>query len=406
MECCVADRRKRRHGRGYARCRVDIARFQLHAFIMRVLTVVSVVSVVASFLFADVVVGEEAVEKRKLFGHEAIDLVARQFGKLLPAPASAKTSTTRSSTRVITWVTPSPSAKPIPITAQYQTVTSFVPKITLCALPPIAHVTGSFPNPGHSFPPFLNYSRIVPTGTGTCLTEYSPTVTPICHTTLAGLASRVTVSDCTQEITFLKDTDYELQYITRPALLPRAIATPSPSPYVQRVDKYYIVDWDELTQPGVAPSEVEEKMCRSYPNGTEVCISNLQQWRVSTVTKIRTVTKIFDITTIVRGPVEVMVETLQATVTAKETVFSLSTNMAVAYGVETETTIISNLTATKTATETNTWTRQVGYNTGKPSSVRAKPAKLPSDFPSAWFPMPEGVAEETYVFMRTLKVYS
>jgi hypothetical protein len=109
---------------------------------------------------------------------------------------------------------------------------------------------------------------------------------------------------------------------------------------------------------------------------------------MSTVTKMRTITSVIDLTTTVRGPVEVMIETWHATVTGKETLLSLSTNLAVTYGFETETTIRSNMTATKTETDISTWTRQIGYNTVKlTSKTKPTPMQLPSDLPSAWFPI-------------------
>lgn len=353
---------------------------------MRVLTPSAFVS--SLMLFGVAESSGDVVEKIK-FGHEALNIIARQF---LPAVASPKTTTTA---RVLTYVTPSPSAAPIPITKQYQKITSYVPIIALCALGPIAQVTGIFPNlnPTRTFPPFYNVSRIVPTGPGTCLTKYQPTLTPICHTVLRGLASKVTVTDCTQEVTFSKDTGFEL--VTTPAVLRRALSTPSPSAYIQTVNTYYVAPWDELTTPGVAPSEVEQKICRNHPNGTEICVGNVQRWQVSTVTKIRTITSVIDLTTTVRGPAEVMIETWHATVTGKETLLSLSTNLAVTYGFETETTIRSNMTATKTETDINTWTRQLGYNTMKPTSkTKYTPMQLPSDLPSAWFPI-INVPEET-----------
>ena len=63
-------------------------------------------------LFGVATYAGEVVEKIK-FGHEALDLVARQ---LLPAPVSPKATTTA---KTLTYITPSPSAKPIPITKQY-----------------------------------------------------------------------------------------------------------------------------------------------------------------------------------------------------------------------------------------------------------------------------------------------
>lgn len=171
----------------------------------------------------------------QLFGYEAIDIVVRQLVKILPVPAPTKT-TRRTQARIITHVTPSPSAEPIPITAQYQRVTSYIPQITVCALPPMAYASCSFSNPSRTFPPYLNYSVVIPTGTGTCLTAYSPTLTPICYSVLDGLASRITITDRTREITFSKDTGSELQLMTPSAS--RSISA-SRSPYVRTLNTFF-----------------------------------------------------------------------------------------------------------------------------------------------------------------------
>lgn len=322
-------------------------------------------------------------EKRKLFGHEAIDLVARQIVKILPYPAPTPTTTKKTQARVLTYVTPSPSAKPIPITAHYQKVTSYVPIITLCKGPPIAHVTGSFRNPGSTFPPFRNYSVIMPTNAPICSTEYRPTITPICYTVLSGLASRETVSDCAQEITFSKATSFEL---LTPAAEFEKRAVASAAPYIQTINEFWVAPWDELTTPGIPPTEVEHKICRTYLNLTEICVGNLQRWQIRTITEVRAITTTIDLTTTINGPAEIMIETWKATITGTESRISLSTELAVTYGIETETTVRSNMTATKTATSTRTVTRLVGHN----SVIRTTSiTTLPSELPSALFPVPE-----------------
>jgi hypothetical protein len=74
-------------------------------------------------------------------------------------------------------------------------------------------------------------------------------------------------------------------------------------------------------------------------------------------------------------------------VTGTETTLSLSTHMAISSGFETETTIRSNATATRTVAQTHTVTRHVVYNTLK--STTKVVLRPPPEFPSAVFPFPE-----------------
>jgi len=291
---------------------------------------------------------------------------------------------TTSDPAIITYVTPSPSASPIPITAQYQEVTSFVPMITVCALPPVAYFSGSFSNPVSTGPPYLNYSASVPTDTGICLTTYSPTVTPICFSVLDGIATQYTVTDCAQNITFSNNKGYEIDYITSAAT---TSGSAHPSPSIRTVYTYYIAPWDELNTPGIPPEDVEKKVCTTYSNGTEICIGIIEAWYVETITMVTSTMTTIDLTTTVSGPAKVMIETWHMTVTGSETTLSLSTHLALSYDFETLTTIRGNASATNTVVTTLTITRQVGYNTPSPTSkIVYQP---PPEFPSALFPFSE-----------------
>jgi hypothetical protein len=300
--------------------------------------------------------------KRARFQHEAFDIIEkRQLVANLPpsVPAEATTEPT-----ILTLVTPSPSATPIAVTQQSQIVTSYVPQITVCALPPLAFVSGAFLNPAASGPPFLNYSVSTPSGSGECLTTYSPTVTPICYTVLNGIASRITVSDCSQSITFSSDSDFILD-TSRPTQ--KVSNQISPTPYIRPVTTYYVAPWNELTS-GETPEHVQVNVCTTYANGTAMCMDSIELWSIEIVTSVGSSTTHVDITTTVNGPARVMVETYHMDVTATKTLFALSTHMGLEYEFETLTTIrgtgsFERSTTTVTRTSTNTITRNVMYNT-------------------------------------------
>lgn len=327
---------------------------------------------------------QHVVPRAARYDHEAVDVVdigKRQMVNVLPFDALAFT-TKEEDPSILTYVTPSPSARPIPITTQFQTVTSYVPQITICALPPLAYISSSFANPSATGPPYLNYLSSVPTVTGTCETTYSPTVTPICYSVLAGVATKFTVTDCAQNVTFSKDKGFEIDYLTTSAASGSAHVSPS----IRTLYTYYIAPWDELTTPGMPPEDVEKKVCTTYANGTQICIGTIEKWYVETVTMITSRTSTIDITTTVNGPAQVMFETLHMIITETETILLMSTHLALLYAFETLTTIRSNVSATDTVATTHTITEQVAYNT--PSSI---PAFIlpPPYFPSALFPVPE-----------------
>jgi len=286
----------------------------------------------------------------------------------MPEPVEETSTTSASSRYIYTLFTPSPSAPPIAITKQSQVETSWVPQITICALPPLAffaetHSTFSTVTSG---PPYRNYSISTPPGNGTCFTEYSPTLTTICATVLNGLASRVTVSECNQEITFSSHSDAHLESTT-PFVSDGALITPAPT--IRLVTTYYRAPWQALTTAG-PPSDVDVTIC-SIVDGEEQCLDIEEVWEVKIVTVTSTLTTTVDLSTTITGPAMIMVETYQATVTKKLTMFSLSTELVMHYEIEEETTMQSNRTEARTTTEppaTQTLTLEYapGYSPGAP----------------------------------------
>ena len=150
--------------------------------------------------------------------HEARDLGKRQVGPPY-MPARHQAVPTTSAPDVLTYITPSPGAKPIAVTEQSQYVTSFEPQYTLCELPPLAFFSASPVRPStvDSTAPYRNYSISIPEGNGTCTTVYKPTHTMVCATTLTGLFDKWTVTQCDQELTFSTQYGYVL-------------VTPTPTP--------------------------------------------------------------------------------------------------------------------------------------------------------------------------------
>lgn len=54
------------------------------------------------------------------------------------------------------------------------------------------------------------YTTIID-GTGSCSTQYPPLETTICATTLTGIASKVTITDCDQEVTFSTECGFTVE---------------------------------------------------------------------------------------------------------------------------------------------------------------------------------------------------
>ncbi|KAH0338050.1 hypothetical protein KCU81_g7857, partial [Aureobasidium melanogenum] len=305
------------------------------------------------FLPLSAILGDAAAALHP-FRHEAIEVRRRQAAARSDVQLQSSTAGS-----VLTYVTPSPGASPIPVTEQSQLVSSDVPLFTLCALPPEAFssVTAT---PTQTTAPYQNYSISIPPGPGTCTTIYSPTVTMVCATTLTGIDRVYPVTACNQDITFSSDFGYVLE--TPSATLSNATdangtgAMITPPPTVQPLTTYYVAPWNELTSAG-PPSDIDKKVCATFLNGTEECVVEYYVWETSLVTiPTSTVTSI-NLTTTVAGPSQIIVETFVANVTEMLTTFSMSTTMELTYSVETVTTNIATRPTVSTGpTVTQTYT--------------------------------------------------
>ncbi|EMC98414.1 hypothetical protein BAUCODRAFT_146943 [Baudoinia panamericana UAMH 10762] len=266
--------------------------------------------------------------------HHAEEVRKRQ---ILPPEVSASTSTT--SPGVIAYITPSPGANPVAITAQSQLVTYYVPQYTLCPLAqsdffaptrtPISRPTTA---------PFHNYSSSIPPGSTSCSTIYSQATNTICDTTLRDLITSYPVTECSQDITFSTREGYRLITPTLTANISTnttstngtAMITPTPTFSIQNLTTYYFAPWQNLTG-GTAPPDITKAICADYTNGTE-CITEYEVWHTSVITETRTATQSLDITTRIPGPSSVVIwETIVANVTEIMTTFSTTTTSELEY---------------------------------------------------------------------------
>jgi hypothetical protein len=305
------------------------------------------------FLPLSAILGDAAAALHP-FRHEAIEVRRRQAEASNDSLLSSSTAGS-----VLTYVTPSPGASPIPVTQQSQLVSSDVPIFTLCALPPEAFFPATATQ---TTAPYQNYSISIPPGPGTCTTIYSPTVTEVCATTLTGIDRLYPVTACDQEITFSSDFGYVLETST-PTLSNATdssgtggLITPVPTVTVQPLTTYYVAPWTELTSAG-PPSDVDKKICATFANGTEECIVEYYVWKTGIVTISRSTVTSINLTTVVAGPSQLIIETFVANVTEIFTTFALSTTMELTYSVETETTNIATRPTISTGpTVTQTYT--------------------------------------------------
>lgn len=274
------------------------------------------------------------------FRHEALEASKKQQEKRLDPiilhnttseqfPASTTTSTSTYS--IYSIVFPSPDAAPIEITAQSQVVTSFLPEATWCIGPPLAFLPVSGP-------PYFNrstdYDAII-AGTGHCETVYVATETTICATTLTAIASKITVSECDQEITFSSEYDFTLETPTPTQAATANFSLITPFPTVKRVKSFWLAPWQSLTA-GNTPSDVDLKICTILDEESMDCTRYQEVWEVVIVTKTATTQRDIQLTTTVTGPGTLIVETMEVTVTDTVETLDFSTTMLLQTEIETE----------------------------------------------------------------------
>ncbi|KAF2691784.1 hypothetical protein K458DRAFT_473487 [Lentithecium fluviatile CBS 122367] len=229
---------------------------------------------------------EGVVGRYNGFRHEELDATKKQLEKRLDPIILNNTITGQCSaptrTRSIHSILyPSPEAAPVEITAQSQVVTSFVREATWCVGPPIALI----PVSGL---PYLNqsteYEPLI-AKTGHCETAYVPTQTTVCATTLTGIASKVTVTDCDQEVTFSSECGFTLEIPTAIATTNFSLITPAPT--MKRMKTFWLAPWQSLTA-GDTPSDVDIKVCTIPDDDSMECILYQETVGLSTTMLIET----------------------------------------------------------------------------------------------------------------------
>lgn len=269
---------------------------------------------------------------------------------------------------VLTTIIPSPGAASIDIVSQSQVVTSYFADFTWCVYGPM----GLIPTATALGPPYFNGSTLYATtigGSGGCETVYVPTATKVCRTTLTGLASKITVTDCSQEITFSSQCGFTLETPTPTVSNFTALITPAPT--VKQMMTYWLAPWQSLTS-GEAPSDVDIKVCTILETDEELeCIRYQEVWEVVVTTETVITERSFQVSTTVSGPGTLIIETLQAFITDTIAHVDLTTTLFLVTEVARETTSRSKKLVTRSdnavePTATVHVTKHVKY---KPTSM-------------------------------------
>jgi hypothetical protein len=163
---------------------------------------------------------------------------------------------------------------------------------------------------------------------------YAPILTPVCATTLTGLASNITVTNCNQEVTFSTECGFELETPT-PIISNASLITPTPT--VRKTFTYWLAPWQSLTA-GETPSNVDVKICKILDNGDLECSRYQEVWEVVKVTQTLTTIRPIGVTATVSGPGTLIVATLQAVFTDTVETIDLSTTLLLEAEVRIEST--------------------------------------------------------------------
>jgi hypothetical protein len=267
------------------------------------------------------------------YRHDSFDLQARQAD-------STDLSALTTQAGVLTIITPSPGAVPVPVTEQSQIVTTYIPQFTLCDLPPVGFFPVPRPTTISSDAPFRNISVTIPPGNGKCETIYKTTATMVCATTLSDLTTTYTISKCPQDVTFSTQYGYVLVTPTATANLTGnstygAMITPAPS--IRTLTTFFLAPWQQLTTAG-PPGDVDLKVCATLANGTVNCVREYQIWKTSLLTINASSTISVNFSTTIAGPSQLIVETFVANITKALVTYSMSTTMELQYVTEALTT--------------------------------------------------------------------
>ncbi|KAF3004359.1 hypothetical protein E8E13_009783 [Curvularia kusanoi] len=242
----------------------------------------------------------------------------------------------------LTVIYPSSDAAPIEVTSISQVVTSFIPEATFCVGPALyfSSISGG---------PFTNGSANVTqfiSGTTSCGVEYSTTTKTICATTLTGLASKITVSECDQEITFSSECGFSIETPTPTAASTSGCPLITPAPTVHKLHTYWLAPWQALTSAGTPPSSVDVKICTELNNGTQRCSRYQEVWEIIAVTSTLTTSFPVTFSKTVAGPGALIFDSSTSYINSTTTFVSLSKTLR----LETEVTLESTGKSTKPST--------------------------------------------------------
>jgi hypothetical protein len=270
---------------------------------------------------------------------------------------------------IVSIVTPSPGANPITITSQAEIITSYGLFYSICPLSASSIISAPFANASVTF--------TMPPAPPDCSTSFTPTVTPICNTALIGLATSVSITNCSQSVTFSTAYNYSVDV--------------SPTPHVRIITTYFIAGWQELVD-GAVPTLVGARECSADTASlTTTCVDSLESWAIVNVTAITTTESHVTIAESISGPSVIMVQTFRSDITATETFVNVDTILIASRLVDVETISRSPLTPGQTSTATNsdatstvtiTTTRLVEFVSGQ-SMLPGGTANTAIDVPSA-----------------------
>ncbi|KAF9698909.1 hypothetical protein EKO04_003306 [Ascochyta lentis] len=287
----------------------------------------------------------------------------------------------------LTVIYPSSDAAPVEVTSISQVVTSYIPEATWCLGPALyfASVPGA---------PFFNGSANVTqyvSGSSSCGVEYSTTTTTVCATTLTGLASKITVSECDQEITFSSECGYTLETPTPTPATTSFSALITPAPTVRRLMTYWLAPWQSLTA-GEAPSDVDVKVCTVLNDDSMKCQRYQEVWEIVVVTSTATTSFPVTFSKTVSGPGALIFDSSTSYINSTTEFISLSKTLRLETEVEVESTstvtrtMVDPGSTTQDAASTVTITRHLEHVSSTPQSTPSTPEVTPpgSDTPSPY----------------------
>ena len=296
---------------------------------------------------------------------------------------------------------------PAAVSSQSQLVTASYPLYTLCSLPSTSlslPSTSGFstkvsPSPSETL--ITRSSRESPETAGlsarsnddACSTIYTTTSSAYCRTTLTGLYTQYTVTDCSQLITFSTDHGYSLRYSTSTA---NSLSTPTsvtamttppvitPAPTVQTLTTNYLAYWTDLTA-GTAPCQVTLKVCSSVDYTSQACVHSTETWDATTITSIATFRTEIDLLTAIHGPSELIIGGYTTDILKKKTRIRFAaeiTSELTYYITSTETRGAVTSTELSTQAIPSTSTGATVYMTMTVEDVSSSPTQAPAETPT------------------------